>query len=113
MDLEVKKFLQDILDSISLIENYLQSLSSLADYQNDLKSIDAVERRLAIIGEALWQANKVDSSIDVTEKSKIISLRHILVHNYDLVDDSTIWMICKKHIPLLKDEVSALLFERK
>ncbi len=73
--------------------------------------IDAVERRLAIIGEAMNQINKKDKSISITNKTKIINLRHILIHEYDLIEDSTIWNIVFHHLPLLKSEASAFLNE--
>ena len=44
-------YLQDILTSISRIEDYTKSLS-LTDLTNDWKTIDAVVRNLEIIGEA-------------------------------------------------------------
>lgn len=109
MSREVKKLTQDIYDSIVLIEAHLQNIPSLSAYVEDLKTIDAVERRLSIIGEALWKAEKIDPTIIVSNKKRIISLRHIIVHDYDLIEDSTIWLICKNHLPILKKEVQAIL----
>lgn len=109
MNPEVNKLLFDIQDSINVIEKHLQNVSGLSTYKNDLKTIDAVERRLAIIGEALWKANKLNDQVAVSNKSKIIALRHILIHDYDLVEDETIWIICKSHLLQLKKEIHALL----
>ncbi len=50
---EILKYLEDIKISIQAIEIYVSDLPTLEDYQNDAKTIDAVERRLAIIGEAM------------------------------------------------------------
>lgn len=41
---------------------------------------DAAEKRLAIIGEAVWKVTKNDNSIKISDYKKIISLRHILIH---------------------------------
>ncbi|MCD6011927.1 MAG: hypothetical protein K0Q79_1789 [Flavipsychrobacter sp.] len=109
MKLEVLKWVQDIYDSVVLIESHLQNVSSLSDYSNNALVVDAVERRIAIIGEALWKADKMASSLDISDKKKIISLRHIVVHDYDIVEDADIWIICKKHLPILKAEVLAIL----
>lgn len=109
MEMEVYKYLFDIIDSIKLIERHISDIKSLFEYQHDLKTIDAVERRLSIIGEALNKANKLTSQLDISNKNKIISLRHLLVHNYDLSDDATIWTIIHKNLPLLKTEVELLL----
>jgi uncharacterized protein with HEPN domain len=50
---KAKKFLSDISNSIDLIENFTQDLKSFTEYQKDLKTKGAVERHLAIIGEAV------------------------------------------------------------
>lgn len=109
MSREINKLLNDILKAIDLIEVYLREVPTLALYKQNFMLIDAVERRLSIIGEALWKANKIESSINVTNKTKIISLRHIIVHDYDLVEDEAIWLICQKHLPVLKQEVQLFL----
>jgi uncharacterized protein with HEPN domain len=103
------KYLQDIIDSIEKIGLHLTSISTVADFTANITVTDAVERRLAIIGEALWKANKIDSSINVTDQKKIIGLRHILVHDYDMIDDPTILNICRKNLPVLKHEVQDLI----
>ena len=109
MNREIAKSIQDIFDCIVLIENHLQNIPTLSAYKNDIKTIDAVERRLSIIGEALWKVDKMDPALAISSKKRIISLRHILVHDYDLIDDETIWIICKKNIPILKTEVKTIL----
>lgn len=85
MKIEAKKFLVDISQSIGKLELYYSSLDSYQKLQHDLLKKDAIERRLAIIGEALNKAIKIDHSISVTNSRKIISLRNILVHDYDLM----------------------------
>jgi len=75
----------------------------------DQKSIDSVERRLAIIGEALYKADRIAPLLNISDKKKIIGLRHILIHDYDLIDDSTIWMIVQKNLPVLKRELTLLM----
>ena len=109
MNPEISKLLNDIFKSICVIEGHLGNISTVTAYSNDIKTIDAVERRLAIIGEALWKADRTDASLIVSDKKKIISLRHILVHDYDLIEDAAIWMICKKNMPILKKEVETIL----
>lgn len=108
MNPDVLKYMYDIQDSINIIESHLSSIPSLIVYKNELKTIDAVERRLAIIGEALGKAAKIES-LNISNMNKIIGLRHILVHDYDLIDDEAIWTICKKYLSLLKEEVTSIL----
>jgi len=40
---------------------------------------------------------KLYPELNVTGQKKIIGLRHILVHDYDLIDDGTIWKIAHQH----------------
>ena len=108
---DIFKFFEDIRLSIDLIEQHVESVASLQEYSKDQKTIDSVERRLAIIGEALYQAGKKAPELKITGKAKIIGLRHILVHEYDLINDATIWKIVHENLPLLKAEVIALLNE--
>jgi len=102
---DVKKLLQDILDSIAIVESYFKDVPTLSVYKGNSMLTDAVERRLAIVGEALWKADKLDHSLSITSKKKIISLRHILVHDYDLIEDETIWVVVNRHLPILKEEI--------
>ena len=106
---ETLKYLEDIRLSIQAIESYISDLATLEDYQEDAETIDADERRLAIIGEALFKADKVNPDLEITNKKKIIALRHILVHEYDLITHSTIWQIFKYNLPILNAEVQSLL----
>ncbi len=109
MNPDIKKYVDDILFSIFTIEKYVENIPSLSEYELDQKTIDSVERRLAIIGEALFKADKINELLNITDKRKIIGLRHILVHDYDLIDDSTIWLIVQKNLPVLKQELIRLM----
>jgi uncharacterized protein with HEPN domain len=103
------KYIQDILDSIKLIEFHLAEIKSFSDYASNYTVIDAVERRLAIIGEALWKVSKLDKNVLVTDQKKIVGLRHILVHDYDLIDDASIWKIVQSNLKILKEEIQKYL----
>ncbi len=105
MKTDIIKYLEDILLSIEAIELHLKETTELKEYQNNLTVIDAVERRLSIIGEALYKVNKLNPILLITDKSKIVSLRHILIHEYDLIEDATIWNIVHKNLPVLKREI--------
>ncbi|HPH99747.1 MAG TPA: DUF86 domain-containing protein [Chitinophagaceae bacterium] len=109
MNPDIKKYLEDIKLSIEAIEFHVQQINDLEDYQNNLTVLDAVERRLAIIGEALYKINKTDKEINISNKAKIIGLRHILIHEYDLIEDATIWNIVHNNLSVLKQEVIALI----
>ncbi len=106
---DIFKFLEDVKLSVDAIEHHIRTVDSLAAYTNNLTTVDAVERRLAIIGEAIFKADKFEPDLPITGKAKIIILRHILVHEYDLINDATIWKIVKENLPILKAEVIAII----
>lgn len=49
--------------AIDLIEHFTLDISHFNDYQNDLKTQSAVERQLAIIGEALNKLEKLNPDL--------------------------------------------------
>lgn len=102
-------FLSDIVSSIEIVEKHLSEIKSLSEYENNFLITDAGERRSAIIGEALAKASKLNPNIKVSHQKKIIALRHIIVHDYDLVDSNAIWAIVKVYLPILKEEISKYL----
>jgi uncharacterized protein with HEPN domain len=69
----------------------------------------AVEREMEIIGEAIGRILKIDPEITITSSRKIIDLRNKVIHAYDAVDDTIIWGIIIRHLPVLKTEVEKLL----
>ena len=109
MNAETIKILYDILDGISKIQLHIQNTFSSIEFIQNVTITDAVERRLAIIGEALWKASKIDKSINVTGQKSIISLRHIIIHEYDMIDKGTLWRIIQNDLPILQLEVEQIL----
>jgi|SRR6478735_3563528 len=109
MNAELIDYLYDILDSISKIRFHIQKTTSISEFIDNITITDAVERRLSIIGEALWKTAKIDNTIQISDYKKIISLRHILIHEYDLIDKGTLWKIIETDLPLLKSEVENIL----
>ena len=100
-----KKYLSDILRAIVLIEDFTVDISDFKAYQEDLKTQSAVERQLAIIGEALNQLKKEEPNLEVENDKQIIGFRNRLVHSYDSIDNSIVWAILNRHIKKLKKEI--------
>jgi len=100
-----KKYLSDILRAIELIEQFLATTEKFEDYSGDLKTQSAVERQLGIIGEAVNKFDKLLPDLSLENARQIVGFRNRLIHTYDAVDSSMIWVIVKKHLPLLKNEI--------
>jgi uncharacterized protein with HEPN domain len=107
----VRKYLEDIKISIQDIENYTVTVKAVIELHQNQLLFDALCRRFAIIGEAVFQIDKIDKAILITDKLKIKGLRHIIVHDYDMVRPPDIWRIINKNLPLLKVEINEL-FEK-
>jgi uncharacterized protein with HEPN domain len=103
------KFLTDISIAIQHIEEFCKDTPSFNLYQNDYKTKSAVERQLAIIGEAVNKLTQSDPDINLSKAKEIINFRNRAIHAYDSIDDSIVWVILKNHLPVLKAEVANLL----
>jgi uncharacterized protein with HEPN domain len=110
MDIEIKTWLYDILQSINEIDSYYANMPrKYADYLSDLKTKRAVERNIEIIGEAVNRILKKDKHFDLENAQKIIGTRNRIAHGYDKISDDLIWSIVINNLPKLKEEVQNLL----
>ena len=100
-----KKYLDDILYAITLIEEFTKEINSFTEYLNDVKTKSAVERQLGIIGEAANKYDKLNPAESLENTIQIIGLRNRIIHAYDNINDTVIWAILVNHIPKLKTEV--------
>jgi uncharacterized protein with HEPN domain len=104
-----KKYLYDIIQAIDLITSFIPEEMTFKDYHSDFKTQSAVERQLAIIGEAINKYEKFLPEHPIQNARQISGMRNRLIHAYDSIDSSIIWAIVKNHLPALKDEVSKKL----
>ncbi|MXZ22913.1 MAG: DUF86 domain-containing protein [Caldilineaceae bacterium SB0665_bin_25] len=110
MRLEVKKYLYDIRSAADLLAEFLAG-KTFADYQRDAMLRAAVERQLAIIGEAVSQLARRDEELAarITNYRRVIAFRNILIHGYSAVDDGLVWDVVETNLPLLRHEVERLI----
>ena len=99
------KYLSDVLMAIKLIEDFTKEIEDYNSYDQDLKTQSAVERQLAIIGEALNQLRKIEPAIEIENDKQILAFRNRLVNAYYSVDNSIVWVILNRHLSLLKAEI--------
>ncbi|HET6246689.1 MAG TPA: HepT-like ribonuclease domain-containing protein [Tepidisphaeraceae bacterium] len=84
---------------------------ALANYLADKQLRYSVERAFEIIGEALTQLAKIDTSLvqQITDYRKIVSFRNVLIHGYSTVNPSMTWDIVERKLPVLRTELDSLL----
>lgn len=113
MDRTIKKYLTDILFAIEEVELYLtQRPKQYQVFLDDSMFRNAIERQIGIIGEAMTKILQTMPDIPITDARKIKGTRNYLVHAYDSLQPFTIWGIVINSLPILKEEVSALLNEK-
>ena len=104
-----KKYLSDILIAINLIESFIAETDSFDQYNSDIKTQSAIERQLGIIGEAATKYRKENTEDTLQNIQQIIGFRNRLVHAYDSIDNSIVWVIIKRYLQPLKEEIEQLL----
>ncbi len=104
-------YLRDILESIEKIESFFAG-ASFADFEKDEKTQNAVEFKLANIGEA---ANRISEELKEQNPQivwrDIISMRNFLIHDYSRIDAEKIWETFQQDLPKLKIQVEKILVE--
>ena len=103
------KYLSDILMANNLIEDFNKEIADFKMYEQDHKTQSTVERQLAIIGEALNQFRKNELTVQIENDKQIVAFRNRLVHAYDSIDNSIVWVIISKPIKPLKSEIERLV----
>ncbi len=103
-----KKYLSDVLIAIELIEAFIEDVPSFNAYETDFKTQSAVERQLGIIGEAINKFTKEESFIILNNSRQIIAFRNRLIHSYNSIDNTIVWLILKRYLAPLKNEVQGL-----
>jgi uncharacterized protein with HEPN domain len=92
------------------ILEYTTGLSTDEYQSNDIIS-SAVEWKLIIIGEALTQAAEIDPDIltQIADSSQFIRMQQHLMVDYDLIDDNAILAFAREMIPILLQNLQAIL----
>jgi len=106
---EIKTFLFDIKEAANSIFEYLGEKRDFYEYDKNKMLRRAVEREFEIIGEAVNNILKIDSSFPIKNARRIVDLRNLVIHGYDKVDNIIIWGIISRDLPKLKIEVEKLL----
>ena len=87
---------------------------SLDEYLSDDMRRAAVERHLAIIGEALNRLRRLDPSLaaQIPALGEAVALRNVLIHGYATIDNGAVWSTVHDDLPGLIEVLAALLAEQ-
>ena len=107
----IKLFLDDILESISKIKAYTQSMG-YSEFIRDEKTKDAVLRNHEIMGEATKNIpdEVKEKYLEVNWKS-IARMRDKLIHEYFGVSTPIVWETMESDIPVFEGQIEKILEE--
>jgi len=111
MQIEIIAYLFDIKQSIDSIFEYLGDKRDFNYYLSNKLLRRGIERELEIIGEAAKRILNIDNTIAIENARKIVDFRNWISHGYDKIDDTIVWGIINRQLPLLKNQVENLLNE--
>ena len=106
---EWKLFVEDILESIELIEKQIGNLE-FNDFSKDRKTIDAVVRNFEIIGEASkYIPDYIKEKHADVDWIGIVGLRNRIAHEYFGISLEIVWNIVKQELPKLQNQMKQIL----
>ena len=109
MKKDFRVYLDDIIESSSLIANYISGKNK-EQFDNDSEMQDAVIRRLEVIGEAIKRLPmKFREQHSEIEWKSATGMRDILIHHYDEVETKQIWLTVTEILPPFKIQIEKLL----
>ena len=112
MPRDSKLYLEDILECIKKINEYVSGLT-FNSFIKDRKTIDAVIRNLEIIGEASRNIpHEIRDEHPEIKWRGIICLRSILIHVYYSLTLKIIWDIIQNELPVLYEQIKQVLVKK-
>jgi uncharacterized protein with HEPN domain len=92
---------QDILGAIHRIRSYTAGMN-MELFEADLKTVDAVERNLILIGEAAGRIpENIARRFSAVPWRKMQDMRNVVVHQYWGVDLERLWGTIQNDLPPL------------
>ena len=115
-DLTIKDRLEDILESIGLIEEWSQGMTELPDFMispGRVMAFNACVMRLQVIGEHVGkllkeQSKPLESYTEIPWQA-IYGMRNIISHEYGNVDETIVVSVINDDLPKLKAVINELL----
>ena len=104
-----KAYIEDILLACENCLHFTQDMT-FDQFDNDLKTLSAVQHQILIIGEATKRVSDElrSNHTDIPWKS-MAGMRDVLVHSYQSADTTEIWETVQKAIPDLISKLKKLI----
>ena len=119
-DLTIRDRLEDILESIGLIEEWSQGMTELHDFMispGRVMAFNACVMRLQVIGEHVGkllkeQSKPLESYTEIPWQA-IYGMRNIISHEYGNVDETIVVSVINDDLPNLKVVIKELISKYK
>ena len=108
MNNRVNKYLFDMKVAMESIGEFVTDID-FEGFKTSKLIRSAVERQLEIIGESVKRIERTGEIVPIENAKQIVAFRNILVHEYERREEEIVWMIVKKDVPKLLEEVNRLL----
>jgi uncharacterized protein with HEPN domain len=106
---DAEAFLEHVREAVEWIQEYTADMSK-KEFMEDVKTQDAVIRRLEVIGEAIKNLpEEFRQEHDDEVWGGGAGMRDILIHQYFSVDLEIVWNTVEQTVPELKHRVEELL----
>lgn len=109
MQREVAKLFHDVLVASQELDGFLNSATMEKFYQDRSLQLIA-EREFEIIGEALARLRRLDKDLidQIPDSLRIIGMRNVITHGYDVLDYEILWDAYALHLPQLIHAIKQL-----
>lgn len=115
-DLTIKDRLEDILESIELIQEWSKGMTELEDFMitpNRVMAFNACVMRLQVIGEHVGKllkekSNPLDEYKDIPWHA-IYGMRNLISHEYGNIDEVVVVSTINDDLPKLKKVIEELI----
>ena len=103
--------LEHMLSAIENVEEFTKEIS-LDDFVKSKVLFFAVVKNIEIVGEATYMLTKEYKQSHQSVPWLVIEkMRHVLVHGYYTISPEKVWETVQEDIPMLKEQIIALLKE--
>lgn len=109
-----RKLYEDILRAIDEVQAFCRH-RTFEEFRRDRQLQLVVERELEIVGEALSRIRREYPALadGITDADKIIGLRNVLAHGYDIIEYEILWDVVENKLSSLQREVERLLAQEQ
>jgi uncharacterized protein with HEPN domain len=109
MSRNVLVYIKDILQNMRDAEQFIQGMT-YEQFVADKKTVNAILRSIEVIGEAAKRVpDDVRAQYPQIPWKEMAGMRDKVIHLYFSVDNETVWLVVKEHIPSLQPLIEQIV----